>query len=148
MPTEKKTANKSLEYLTYLCSEEGKDELDDVCKKIVGKMKKEDGACKDYFNSKSFTNTIAKLKAHLAKTNKALMVDEYVKNNVIRGVSNDRFFYIFKTIFAELSDRIYSADFDYSNENIEFEGIVFTQIHGQGTHCEMALVKDSRFPPE
>lgn len=144
----KKKVNKAVDYLTFLNSEEGKEELEDVCKRISASMEKDNDACNDYINSTAFAVIIRKLKAYMKKTKEILSPAEYEGKNIIRGVSIDRFYYIFKTIFTVHASDVYTADFDFPNENINYEGIIFSQVYGQGTHCEMALEEDSRFKKE
>jgi len=141
----KKPISKELDYLTFLNSEEGKPELDEICKKITSKMKGEDEACKTYFKYSSFGILVEKIKNHLKQTHVILSPDDSEKKNIIKGVSNDRFYHLVKVIFSVKSEDIYSIKFVFPNENIEYKGLIFTRIHGQGTHCELALVEDSRF---
>ena len=89
---------------------------------------------------------INKLKAYLKHTHEQLSTDEYLRKNVIKGVPNDTFYHLFKVMFTVTpSEDVYSTEFGFANDNIEYDGLVFTQVYGQGTHCELALVEDSRF---
>lgn len=137
--------NKSLEYLQYLNSEEGIEDLEKLCKKVSKEMKTDLDACRLFYNSSRFRTLIIKLKTYLNQTHEILTPDDYGKKNVIKGITNDAFRHLFKVIFTIETVNIYNTEFEFRNDNIEYEGLIFTQVYGQGTHYELALAENSRF---